>query len=399
MVDSPQEDLELLLEAANSFSQIGDFDIQERVLEQVLERQPTNVGAQVQMAFVPKRKLDNAAVAFMEKHINDADIDAQARCSMGFALGNHFRNVKSFERAFRYYRKGNKLKGFSWDRATYLAWVNRTMAIYDQAFFAQRAEWGSDSTMPILIAGMPRSGTTLAEQIISSHSAIHGAGELGTVQGLSSTGERRVPPILDDADSILQASAEDVGVWADEYLQRIKAQTRHGERFVTNKLPHNFQQLGLFGLLFPKAPVIHIRRDPRDNLLSIYFQDFGGYHPYAYDLRNLAFQYHQQERLMAHWKSVVPNPVFTLNYEDLVGDLEGMISRIAGFIGIEIEDAMREFYRQEREVKTASKWQVRQKLYNTSVARWKPYEKDLRPLFAALREYAPKEGWDDEYGP
>ena len=102
----------------------------------------------------------------------------------------------------------------------------------------------------------------------------------------------------------------------------------------------------LFGLLFPEAPVIHIRRDPRDNLLSIYFHNFGGYHPYAYDLKNLAFQYWEQERLMAHWKQVVPNPVFTLNYEELVGDLEGMIQRLADFLGITVEDAMKKFYEQ-----------------------------------------------------
>ena len=397
LVESAGDDIQLLLQAGQSFSLTGDFDIQEEVLKWVLAIDPVNVGAQMQLAFVPKRKLDEVAVSFMEKHIDDMDIDPKQRTFMGFALGNHFRNVKEYDKAFRYYRQGNRLKGYSWGRAAYRQWVNRTLEIYDHRFFEERGGWGSDARMPILIVGMPRSGTTLSEQIISSHSDVHGAGEFGTVAGLSAGDGIRVPRIADDADSILLVDKSLLHTMATNHLQRLKRQIRHGEQFVTNKLPHNFQQVGLFALEFPDAPVIHIRRDPRDNLLSIYFQDFGGYHPYAYDLKNLAFQYWEQERLMNHWKSVIPNPVFTLNYEELVGDLEGMIQRLADFLGITVEDAMKKFYEQERQVQTASKWQVRQKLYTTSMARWKPYEKQLKPLFDALRKFAP-EGYEDEYG-
>jgi len=397
LIEHVEDDVKLLLEAAQSFSLIGDFDIQEEVLDRVLKIDPVNVGAQVQLAFVPKRKLDPEAVAFMESHINDAKVDPAQRTHMGFALGNHFRNIKEYDKAFHYYKKGNQLKGYSWDRAAYRRWVNRTLEIYNEAFFRERAGWSSDSRMPILIVGMPRSGTTLSEQIISSHSGVHGAGEFGTVAGLCAGEGIKVPRIADNADGIFSIDKGLAQKMAANHLKRLQDQTHHGEHFVTNKLPHNFQQVGLFGLLFPQAPVIHIRRDPRDNLLSIYFQDFGGYHPYAYDLKNLAFQYWEQERLMAHWKQVVPNPVFTLNYEELVGDLEGMIQRLADFLGITVEDTMKKFYEQERQVQTASKWQVRQKLYTTSMARWKPYEKHLKPLFDALREFAP-EGVPDEYG-
>lgn len=397
LIGEQDVDVSLLLQASESFSLIGDFDLQEQLLQRVLKTDPLNVAAQVQLAFVPKRKLDDQAVSFMESHIDDLEVEVKSRTSMGFALGNHYRNVKQYDKAFRYYKKGNQLKGYSWDRAAYRQWVNRTIEIYDRAFFEERRDWGSASGMPILIVGMPRSGTTLSEQILSSHSAVHGAGEFGTVSGLCAGPDVKVPNVLDDAASVLEVDAQSARAMAENHLERLRAQVQHDESMVTNKLPHNFQQVGLFGLLFPDAPVIHIRRDPRDNLLSIYFQDFGGYHPYAYDLKNLAFQYWEQERLMQHWKSVVPNPVFTLNYEELVGDLEGMIERLAEFLGLTIEDAMRKFYEQERQVQTASKWQVRQKLYSTSVARWKPYEKSFKPLFDALREFAPKD-LQDEYG-
>ena len=396
-VEQGGDDPDILLEAAQTLSFIGDFDLQETLLQRVLKKDPENVAARVHLAFVSKRKLDDAGVAFMEKRIDDPAIDAKVRTSTGFALGHHYRNIKEYDKAFRYYKRGKQLKGYSWDRLAYRGWVDRTLEIYSRSFFEERADWGLDSRLPVLIVGMPRSGTTLTEQIVSAHSAVHGAGEFGAVTGLSVGPELQVPRILDEAESILAVDAVDCEAMARNHLARLEAQVRHGESFVTNKLPHNFQLLGLFALEFPRAPVIHIRRDPRDNLMSIYFQDFGGYHPYAYDLKNLAFQYWEQERLMSHWKSVIPNPVFTLDYEKLVTDLEGMIHRLAAFLGITVEDAMKRFYEQERQVQTASKWQVRQKLYSTSIGRWKPYEKHLRPLFEALREFKPDD-IPDEYG-
>jgi len=381
-------DKDILLRSAQAFSLIGDFDIQEELLLRVLELDPDNMAAQSALAFVPKRKLADEDVSRMEKRINDIELDRGTRCRIGFALGNHYRNIKAYGKAFDYYRKGNTLKGYRWDRPMYRQWVNQTCEIYTKAFFSARAEWGSDARMPILLVGMPRSGTTLLEQIVSAHSQVHGAGEFGTVAGLSAGNGVKALPVTEEAGSVLEADAAQVRQMAENYLSRLRDQARDGERFVTNKLPHNFQQVGLFALLFPNAPVIHMQRDPRDNLLSIYFQNFSGYHPYAYDLKNLAFQYWEQERLMRHWKAVCPNPIFSLKYEELVSDLPGMVHKLADFVGIEVEESMTRFYEQEREVNTASKWQVRQKLYATSVERWKPYETQLRPLFSALEEYA-----------
>lgn len=130
--------------------------------------------------------------------------------------------------------------------------------------------------------------------------------------------------------------------------------------------------------------MVHIKRDPRDNLLSIYFQDFAGFHDYAYDLKTLGIYYRLYERLMEHWMKVVPNPVYSLQYEDLVADLPGKTQELADFVGVDLDERMLRFYEQERKVETASKWQVRQPLYTSSVARWKPYEKHLQPLFEAL---------------
>jgi hypothetical protein len=243
----------------------------------------------------------------------------------------------------------------------------------------QRASWGSRSRLPVLIVGLPRSGTTLTEQILSSHPAVYGAGEYGTVSGLAD-----LPDFLLDPEATAGLQADEIGRHAATYLDRMQSLASQGESFVTNKLPHNFQQMGVFGLLFPEAPIVHIQRDPRDNLLSIYFQDFAGFHDYAYDLRSLGHYYALYKRLTDHWLRVIPNPVFSLQYEELVGDLPGKTRELADFVGLDWDERMLRFHEQEREVRTASKWQVRQPLYTTSVARWKPYEKQLKPLFDLL---------------
>ena len=389
--------VEVLGGMALLYSLIGDFREEEACLRAMLEKDPKNLAAQAALSFVPGRSLTAEAVRSLERYLRDPSVPVRDRCTAGFALGNHYRGAGDVDRAFRCYRQANRLKSVSWDRRGYGEWVARTLELCGERFFRERSDWGSASGRPLLIVGMPRSGTTLVEQILSSHSRIHGAGELGGVATLASRPGREAPAITENAEALLALDRDAVKTYAEGYLERLEQQDAEAKAIIANKLPTNFQQLGLFGLLFPGAPVIHVRRDPRDNLLSIYFQDFEGYHPYAYDLENLAYMYWQQHRLMEHWKQVLPNPIFTVNYEDLVSDLEGEIARLAAFLHLEMEDGMKRFHEQERQVKTASKWQVRQKLYTTSIGRWKPYEKHLRPLFDALREFAP-EDYVDEYG-
>jgi len=364
---------------ADLYSLIGDFEAQEDCLNRVLELDPHNVEAFAGLAFAPGRKLTGDKVANLRRLADDRSLDADTRTSIGFALGNYYHHAKKHADAFRYYRLGNRLRGYSFDRARYTRWVSQLETLFTRDFFTQRSSWGSRSRMPVLIAGLPRSGTTLTEQILSSHPAVFGAGEYGGVASLAD-----LPDFLTAPELTAALTADAVDRHASIYLDKMQALAEHGESFVTNKLPHNFQQLGVFGLLFPEAPIIHIQRDPRDNLLSIYFQNFAGFHDYAYDLKSLGQFYHLYRRLTDHWLKVIPNPVFSLQYEDLVADLPAKAREMADFVGLDWNDQMLRFYEQERKVHTASKWQVRQPLYTSSVARWKPYERYLKPLFDAI---------------
>ncbi len=373
------DEISYITRIAELYSLLGDFEAQESCLKRVLELDPDNIDAFAGLAFKPGRGLADDKVARLRKLAEDKNVDAKTRSGIGFALGNHYHHAKRYLDAFHYYRLGNRQKGYSFDRRGYTQWVARLEELFTRDFFAERASWGSESRMPILIAGLPRSGTTLTEQVLSSHPAVFGAGEYGLVTSLAGLPSFNLSP-----ERTAGLVADEVAESAANYLSKLQIRAQKGESFVTNKLPHNFQQLGVFGLLFPQAPIVLVQRDPRDNLLSIYFQDFAGFHDYAYDLKSLGHYYQLYRRLTEHWLRVIPNPVFSLQYEDLVADLPGKAREMADFVGLEWDERMLRFYEQEREVKTASKWQVRQPLYTSSVARWKPYEKQLRPLFELL---------------
>lgn len=383
-IETAWDEVPYLLKIADEHTLIGDFAAQEKCLNRVLELDPDNFGAFAGLAFAPGRKLTEADAVRLRKVANDKTVDPETRVGIGFALGNYYRYAKKYDDSFRYYRLGNNLKGFSFDRAGYTQWITRMEKVFTRSFFEERASWGSRSRMPVLVVGMPRSGTTLTEQILSAHPVVFGAGEHGNISSLSAV---EGLPILDfrvRPELAGGLTEEAVTRHAASYLAKMQALAEHGELMVTNKLPHNFQQLGLFGLLFPDAPVIHIKRDPRDNLLSIYFQNFGGFHDYAYDLKTLGHYYRLYERLMAHWLKVIPNPVYSLQYEELVADLPAKTREMADFVGVEWDERMVRFHEHERKVQTASKWQVRQPLYTSSVARWKPYERHLKPMLDAL---------------
>lgn len=373
-----------LTRIAHQYTLIGDFESQELCLNRVLELDPENVAAFSGLAFAPGRKLSEQEALKLGRLAEDKRVDAETRKSIGFALGDYYRYAKRYDDSFRYYRLGNRLKGYSFDRAAYTQWLSKVEATFTAEFFAERRDWGSDSRMPVLIVGMPRSGTTLTEQILSSHPAVFGAGEYGAVPVIAAVEGRRPPDFRRRPELATELTRAQVAEHAESYLSKMRALASQGESFVTNKLPHNFQQLGLFGMLFPRAPVIHIKREPRDNLLSIYFQDFAGFHDYAYDLKTLGTYYRLYERLMEYWMRVIPNPVFSLQYEELVADLPGKTRAMADFVGVDWDERMLRFYEQERKVETASKWQVRQPLYTSSVARWKPYASHLKPLFEGL---------------
>ncbi len=293
-----------------------------------------------------------------------------------YALGKTYDDMRQHEKAFHYYNRANTLLAAKrpFDRKRYRQWVDGTLACFGRDAYKGQG-WRSDDELPILIVGMPRSGTTLTEQIISSHPEVFGAGEL--------TFWPSVGQMARKAEELTDARIQGM---ANDYLGLLRKFSPSAKR-VIDKLPGNYMYLGLIHRVFPRARIIHCRRHPVDTCLSIYFQNFSAGHEYRYRLDNLAFYYREYRRLMRHWRETLPSEVFLeIQYEDLVENQDAVSHRLIDFCGLEWDERGLEFYKNERSVSTSSNWQVRQPIYKTSTERWRNYEPWIGPLLELLDE-------------
>jgi hypothetical protein len=251
--------------------------------------------------------------------------------------------------------------------------------VFTPALLAGAVADDESSDLPVFVIGMPRSGTTLVEQILASHPDIHGAGELGTMGRLAAAIK---PPGFPAA--VCGLDAADRAAIGRRYLDRVRPLAA-GRSRVVDKMPGNFVFAGLIRLALPRARIIHCRRDPVDTCLSCYQRLFLGEQGFTYDLGELGRFYRSYLRLMAHWRQMMPPDRFIeVDYEEVVDDVEGQARRLIDFCGLEWNESCLEFHRNERQVRTASVNQVRQPIYRGSVGRWRRHEAHLGPLLAAL---------------
>jgi Flp pilus assembly protein TadD len=330
----------------------------------------------------------------VERLAAGAPLPLEDRCRLHFALAALRDKTGDHDAAFSHCRRGNELRqeinlhrGIAFDVAAHRQLVDRLGAAFTPAYFERVKGFGLDDELPVFIVGMPRSGTTLAEQILASHPQVHGAGELGDISRLVGT----LPEALGTPESypecVARLDAARAGALAREHVERLRQLDAAAAR-VVDKMPFNFLNLGLLATLFPKARIIHCRRDPRDTCLSCFFQNFGDPQPFALDLRHLGQYYREYERLMEHWARVLPVPLFELHYEELTTAQEEVSRRLVAFCGLEWDERCLRFHDKRRTVRTASVLQVRQPMYRTSVGRWKHYEAHLGPLLEELQEGA-----------
>jgi len=293
--------------------------------------------------------------------------------------------------AFAHWVRGHKeLARFQpFSRAAHAAFIDANIAAFDAARFAG-ARAGNTDAAPVFVVGMPRSGTTLTEQILAAHGQVHGAGERPALarcfweNGGADTASavRRVAQ--------LQSPALD-GL-AGQYLADLHALDPGAARIV-DKMPLNANYLGLMALLMPGAKVIACARDPRDIGLSIFTFRFYGVHAYANDLADLGWYIGQHGRLMAHWRAALPNPVMTVRLSDWVDDFDGTLRRVLTFLDLPYDAACENFHEVERRVRTVSRTQVRERVNARGIGRWRQYEAHLAPLIAELEAAGALEGW------
>jgi tetratricopeptide (TPR) repeat protein len=361
----------------------GRFGEAETLFAAVLRDAPGNVGSLHGLAGVRKFQADDPLFGAIAERLRDGTLTPEQREQLHHGYAKICNDAGRYDEAMAHFALSKACRPSRFDLARHRAAFATLQELFTPAFFAARQGFGSDDQRPVFVVGMPRSGTTLTEQIISAHPAVQGFGERQDLPQLSKTlaGGLRKPQDFVEAIGALDAAAA-AGL-AQRYGEAWRGTDPALLRLV-DKRPHNYELLGLIALMFPRAHIIHCRRNAMDNCLSMYMQDFNVNHGYNRDLVTLGQYYRTYEELMAHWREVLPLPIHDCVYEDTVEDLEGSARGLIAFLGLDWDPTCLDYHRQERQVRTPSQWQVRQPVYRSSVEAWRRYEQQLGPLKAAL---------------
>lgn len=313
-------------------------------------------------------------------------ITADDRILLEYALGKAWMDVGDPDRAFAHLRAANEQKraGLSYDVQADADWFSTIAEGMTRDTLSRLAGAGHPSDAPIFVVGMPRSGTTLVEQILASHGEIHGAGELLVLEEVIGRDWERDDLAESYRLCVCGLSKPGLEQLGRAYAERVSA-LAPGKRRIVDKSPGNFRLVGLISLMLPNARIIHCRRDPMDTCFSCYARNFSGRVRYAFDLKELGCYYRAYQTLMAHWRAVLPaDRLLEVDYESIVGDLEHEARRLIAFCGLDWDKRCLDFHSTRRLVRTMSVNQVRRPIYSSSMARWKPYAHHLGPLLDAL---------------
>ena len=371
------------------FEEEGDLEKAEAAFREALRLQSNFALPHARLATLLRGKLPDADFTALEERLADPQLAAELRARLLFALahvldarGDHARAADSLRdaNALTVEQKKNKR---DYAPAEHERFVDNLLNTFDSDLLTQMAGKGSPNRLPVFVLGLPRSGTTLIEQVLASHSRVHGAGELRlgrqSFESLPSVLGREGPPL----ECVPLLDPVSIRRLADQHIERWKALAPGPFDRITDKMPDNYMYIGFLSILFPQATFIHCRRDLRDVAVSCWMTDFRSI-VWANDKEHIASRFQQYQRLMKHWRSVLPVPIHEVDYEETVDDLEAVARRLVAACGLDWEPACLDFHRNERPIRTASVTQVRQPVYKRSVARWKNYEPALTELFTML---------------
>jgi len=370
----------------NIYKELGQMDKARPCYQRAIQLRPTFAEAHRHLATLQKYTAYDDHIKAMEAAYRSPNCDDGQKMHLGFALGKAFEDLQAYDKAFVFYQVGNALKRKSYDFSMdqVVQAVDHMKSLFNDELFAKFKNVGCEDKTPIFVLGMPRSGTTLVEQILASHKDVFGAGELidldRVVKGCCGA--------YDDetfGDTLGQTEAKTLTVAGQAYVEALR---KHSDsaRFIVDKMPHNFWLVGMIKVMLPNAKIIHCCRDARDTCLSIFknFFPVDG-HYYAYELSELAAYHNTYMDLMRHWHTVLPGFVYDLHYEELVADQEPQSKALLDFCGLEWDAVCLNFHQSKRPVNTASAAQVRKPVYKGSVQSWKHFETQLKPLLKALR--------------
>jgi tetratricopeptide (TPR) repeat protein len=340
------------------------------------------------MANLKVFRFEMSEVAAMEEQLGRTDLSESAQVHFRFALGKAYEDAGDYDRAWDFYRSGNERQRrlVYHDPVGFEVKHERIASVFTREVLDRHAGEGFDSDAPIFIVGLPRSGSTLIEQILASHSQVEGTLELPVLGEIAVSTGRYRRERQEFPESVRELRAQDFRAYGQQYIEDTRVYRSSGKPRFTDKLPNNFSFVGFLHLILPNARVINARRHPLDSFLGNYKQLFGKGQNFTYDLDELALYYRQYHETMRHWHRVLPGKVLDVHYEETVGDFEAQVRRILAHCGLPFEDACLRFHETRRAVRTASSEQVRQPLYTRALGNWRRYAKHLEPWRAEFAD-------------
>tara|TARA_B100000401_G_scaffold225920_1_gene153037 strand:- start:1035 stop:3251 length:2217 start_codon:yes stop_codon:yes gene_type:complete len=308
-----------------------------------------------------------------------------AQIETGFGLGSLFDSENDYDKAFKFFQRANDLQrsNINYDIKIEESLFNQIKSAFNKSVLNNQELNGNDSKAPIFVVGMPRSGTSMIEQILASHSEVYGAGELNEIKDIANTSLKFLKN--NSVDNIGDLTSNERIKFGGEYIERInsilsKDSSNKAANRIVDKQVYNFIYIGFIKMILPNAKIIHIERNPLDTCLSIYTLKFVGHHAYAYSLKDLGGYYNLYKDMMRHWSDVIPGHILNIKYENVVDELEKNVRKILDFCHLDFEKECIDFHKTKRYVQTSSALQVKEKLYTSSVDRWKSYEQNLDEL-------------------
>jgi tetratricopeptide (TPR) repeat protein len=380
------DDAEAHTSLGSALEELGDLHGAKSCFQTALRHDARCAFAYHRLAGILAGNLPEEDLAAQRRLLEDVELTDTQRLLLHFGLAQVLDARGEYAEAAAHLERANALRlselckrGPVYDPKEFGLYVTQTIKVFAMDYFERVRGFGLASEVPVFVVGLPRSGTTLVEQILASHSNVFGAGEIKLTHDiLVAIGAQSA----DSLEVLRQLDSHTAGRLASQYLEKLRALCPAALRIV-DKLPDNYLCLGLLASLFPRAKLIHCRRDLRDVAVSCWMTHFHDVR-WANNQQHIASRFHEYQRMMGHWRKVLPVPMLEVDYEEMVADLEGMARRLVSWCGLEWEPSCLEFHRATRPVRTASVVQVRQPVFNTSVGRWKHYEQALASMFAAI---------------
>ncbi len=369
----------------------GNFDLACESARRALALRPKHAEAYWRLAFILRGRLPDADVAAMQALALDPESSADDRAILRFGLAAVLDQRGQYAQAAEHLAAANALqsaskaeRGLACDPDRPSASLDQTIATFTPEFLAARTGWGDPDARPVFVVGLPRSGTTLTEQVLASHRLVYGAGELSDVHRIFMTLPEWVrQPSSSPHDALKGLTPESAKIAARSYIERLETLAPADAVRVVDKAPNNVNHLGLIALLWPNARVVWCRRDLRDIAVSCWQMGFVAT-PWSNDWNHIAHRLVDYQRISRHWQQTRPINWLEVHYEDLVTDLEGQARRMIEFLGMSWDPACLEFHANKRVVRTPSLVQVREPVHSHSVGRWRNYETFIQPMFQAL---------------